>query len=493
MGKPTGFMEYQRLEQKHEPVEVRLTHFNEFISPLESEEARQQAARCMDCGTPFCTFSCPLHNIAPEFNDYIYNGDWETAYEVLSSTNNFPEFTSRICPALCENGCILNYTATAMGVKSVERAIITHAWNKGWVKPKISRDRKEKSIAIVGSGPSGLACAQQLARKGYAVTVFEKNSRPGGLLRFGIPDFKLDKAVLDRRIDQLKAEGVKFECNTNVAVEEHPSGIWSDAEKLVSADDLKKNFDAVVLTIGSEEPRDLKVPGRNLNGVCFAMEYLPRQNRINADLPIEGEISAKDKKVLIIGGGDTGSDCLGTALRQGAKSVLQIDLGPKPPETYNKVKVWPQWPKSLRTSTSQEEGGERDWAISSKEFVDDGQGNVCGVKAVRLKWNPDPLTGRIKFEEIKGSDFTIDADLVILAMGFAHPNNKVLDAFGVEKDGRGNAKANYDTGNNFATSVPGVFAAGDCRRGQSLVVWALSEGRRCAETVDEYLESTKEK
>ncbi len=487
MGKTTGFLEFERLEQEHEPVAQRKTHFKEFITPLGATEAKQQAARCMDCGTPFCTFSCPLHNIAPDFNDRIYNEDWAAAYEILSSTNNFPDFTSRLCPALCENGCILNYTSKSMGVKSIERAIITHAWNQGWVKPQLPEKRIAKSVAVIGSGPSGLICAQQLARKGYAVTVFEKNCRPGGLLRFGIPDFKLDKSVIDRRIKQMEAEGVQFRLSTSIGTQKHPNGVWSDAERTIDAEEIMRDFSAVVLAIGSEEPRDLKVPGRNLKGVYFALQYLPTQNKINAKLPHKGEISAKGKKVLIIGGGDTGSDCLGTAIRQGAKSVLQIDITAKPGPTYDKYKIWPKWPNILRTSTSQEEGGERDWAVLTKELIDDGHGNVKGAKAVRIKWSPDPLTGRFKFEEIAGSEFEMEADLVVIAMGFMHPNHSVLEAFGIEKDMRGNAKANYDTENNFATNIPKVFAAGDCRRGQSLVVWALAEGRRCAEAVAEYL------
>lgn len=487
MGKTTGFLEFERLEQEHEPAAQRKTHFREFITPLNQKEAKQQAARCMDCGTPFCTFSCPLHNIAPDFNDLVYKEDWEAAYEVLSSTNSFPEFTSRVCPALCENGCVLNYTSKPMGVKSVERAIITHAWNQGWVKPQIPAQLNGKSVAVIGSGPSGLACAQQLARKGYSVTVFEKNSKAGGLLRFGIPDFKLDKTVIERRISQMEAEGVHFRYNTYIGTGAAPKGIWSDAEKHVDPAELLRDFDAVVLAIGSEEPRDLPVKGRKGAGVHFAMEYLPRQNKINDEVPVKEEINAKNKKVLIIGGGDTGSDCLGTAVRQGSTEILQIDLGPRPSAEYDKMKVWPLWPRILRTSTSHEEGGERDWAIMTKEFVRDKKGELKGIKAVRLNWSTDPVTKRPKFEEIPGSEFEIEVDLAILAMGFLHPNQEVLEAFGVETDPRGNARAQYEGVNSFSTNVPKVFAAGDCRRGQSLVVWALAEGRRCAEAVDRYL------
>lgn len=487
MGKTTGFLEFERLEQEHEPAAQRKTHYREFITPLNPKEARQQAARCMDCGTPFCTFSCPLHNIAPDFNDLVYKEDWEAAYEVLSSTNNFPEFTSRVCPALCENGCVLNYTSKPMGVKSIERAIITHAWNQGWVKPKAPATFNGKSVAVIGSGPAGLACAQQLARKGYSVTVFEKNGKAGGLLRFGIPDFKLDKTVIERRISQMEAEGVQFRFNTYIGTQTPPKGVWSDAEKKVDPAELLRDFDAVVLAIGAEEPRDLPVKGRNASGVHFAMEYLPRQNKINDEVPVKEEINAKNKKVLIIGGGDTGSDCLGTAIRQGASKILQIDLGPCPSAEYDKTKVWPLWPRILRTSTSHEEGGDRDWAIMTKEFLRNKKGELTGIKAVRLNWTIDPVTKRPKFEEIPGTEFEIEADMAILAMGFIHPNQAVLQEFGVESDPRGNARAAYEGEDSFRTNVSKVFAAGDCRRGQSLVVWALSEGRRCAEAVDRYL------
>lgn len=487
MGKVTGFMEYERLEQAHEPVAQRKTHFREFITPLSQKEAKQQAARCMDCGTPFCTFSCPLHNVAPEFNDLVYQDDWEKAYAVLSSTNNFPEFTSRVCPALCENGCVMNYTGKAMGVKSIERAIITNAWNQGWVKPQPAKVRRDKSVAVVGSGPSGLACAQQLARKGYAVTVFEKNKRPGGLLRYGIPDFKLDKSLIDRRIAQMENEGVQFRCSTSIAAEPHPHGVWSDSEHVIAPSELLRDFSAVVLAVGSETPRDLSVKGRDLEGIHFAMEYLPVQNKHNASESVGKEVSAENRKVLIIGGGDTGSDCLGTAIRQGAQEVLQIDLGPKPPETYDKSTVWPEWPRVLRTSTSQEEGGERDYAVSTKEFLGDENGRVRGVKAVRLDWSKDPVSGRYIFKEIEGSEFEIEADLVLLAMGFLQPSSPVMKAFDVKTDRRGNAQAAYEGEDAFKTNIPKVFAAGDCRRGQSLVVRALAEGRRCAEAVDKFL------
>lgn len=491
MGKVTGFLEIERLEQEHEPAAQRKTHFREFITPLNPKEAKQQAARCMDCGTPFCTFSCPLHNVAPDFNDRVYNEDWEAAYEILSATNNFPEFTSRVCPALCENGCVLNYTSKPMGVKSVERAIITHAWNQGWVKPQTPTQLNGKSVAIVGSGPAGLACAQQLARKGYSVTVFEKNSKAGGLLRFGIPDFKLDKAVIDRRIKQLEAEGVHFNFNTYVGKSELPKGVFSEAERTISPDEILRDFDAVVLAIGSEEPRDLPVKGRDRKGIHLAMEYLPLQNKINAEIEVKEPISAKGKKVLVIGGGDTGSDCLGTAIRQGAAEVLQIDLGAKPPVDYDKMTVWPLWPRILRTSTSHEEGGERDWAIMTKEFIHNKKGELTGVKAVRLNWVTDPVTQRPKPEEIEGSEFEIEADMAVLAMGFAHPNQSVIKDFDLDTDPRGNIRAKYEGEGCFKTSSPKVFAAGDCRRGQSLVVWALAEGRRCAEAVQAYFENNK--
>ena len=480
-------MEFERLEQEHEPVAQRKNHFREFISPLSIKEAQQQSARCMDCGTPFCTFSCPLHNVAPEFNDLVYHGDWERAYEVLSETNNFPEFTSRVCPALCENGCVLNYTQKPMGVKSVERAIITNAWNQGWVVPQRAKTAKNKSVAVVGSGPAGLACAQQLARKGYAVTVFEKNKRAGGLLRYGIPDFKLDKSLIDRRILQMEAEGVQFRYQTSIGVEKNAKGVWSDAERVIEPAELLRDFSAIVLAIGSEVPRDLDIDGRKLKGIYFAMQYLPTQNKINASETVKEKITAKDKKVLIIGGGDTGSDCLGTAIRQGAAKVMQIDLGPKPPETYDKDKVWPHWPRVLRTSTSQEEGGERDYSVCTKKFISDRKGKVRAVKAVRLQWDLDPVSGQRKATEVAGSEFEIEADLVILAMGFAHPQSEVLDALNVESDLRGNAKAAEKGDLAFQTNVPKVFAAGDCRKGQSLVVRALADGRACADAVDRYL------
>jgi glutamate synthase (NADPH/NADH) small chain len=487
MGKVTGFMEYERLEQEHEPSAQRKTHFREFIKPLGQKEAKQQAARCMDCGTPFCTFSCPLHNVAPEFNDLVYQGKWSDAYEVLSSTNNFPEFTSRVCPALCENGCVLNFTDKSMGVKSIERAIITHAFNQGWVNPCLPEKRSGKSVAVIGSGPAGLACAQQLARKGHAVTVFEKNIRAGGLLRFGIPDFKLDKSLIDRRIAQMEAEGVQFRLSTYIGDAQVPHGVWSDAERIVDPQEILRDFDAVVLAIGSEEPRDLKIPGREGKGIYFALEYLGRQNRKNAGLDPRGFIDANGKKVLVIGGGDTGSDCLGTALRQGAASVLQVDLGRRPSETYDKSLVWPEWPMILRTSSSQEEGGDRDWAVMSREFLLNEKGEVRAVRAVRSEPVKDPVSGRFVPKAIEGSEFEIECDLVFLAMGFAHPNQKVLESFKLSADKRGNILAQTEGEAPFATSVEKVFATGDCRKGQSLVVHSLSEGRRCAEAVDLYL------
>lgn len=489
MGKVTGFMEFERLEQEHEPITLRKSHYREFIKPLSHKDAKQQSARCMDCGTPFCTFSCPLHNIAPEFNDLVYRGDWAGAYEVLSQTNNFPEFTSRVCPALCENGCVLNFTDKPMGVKSIERAIITNAFNQGWVVPQVPKFQTGKSVAVIGSGPAGLACAQQLARKGHSVTVFEKNARPGGLLRFGIPDFKLDKSLIDRRVSQMEAEGVQFRCKTFIGDKHQVKGVWNDAERYLKPEEILRDFDAVVLAIGSEEPRDLPIPGRQAEGIHFAIDFLSRQNRLNAGIPIKDPIDAKGKKVLIIGGGDTGSDCLGTAIRQGAASVLQVDLGPRPPESYDKSRVWPDWPLVFRTSTSQEEGGDRDWSVMSQSFNVDEQGRVRSVKAVRVNVEKDPLTQRPKLVPREGSEFEIEADLVLLAMGFVHPNEKVLESFGVKKDRRGNALASEEEGTGFKTNVEKVFAAGDCRRGQSLVVRALAEGRQCAEAVDHYLSS----
>jgi glutamate synthase (NADPH/NADH) small chain len=433
----------------------------------------------MDCGIPFCNTGCPVNNIIPDWNDLVYRDRWRQAIEVLHSTNNFPEFTSRICPAPCESACTLNIPQTPVGIKSIERAIIDKAGENGWVLPQPPRHRTGKKIAVVGSGPAGMAAAQQLARVGHDVTVFEKNERIGGLLRYGIPDFKLDKGLIDWRMAQMKAEGVRFMTSTMVTGSELPVGVFSDAKKTIAPAELLKQFDAVILGGGAEHPRDLPVPGRDLDGVHFALEFLIPQNKENHGGK-RNPISAKGKHVLVIGGGDTGSDCVGTSNRHGAASVTQIELLPRPPEQENGPLIWPYWPLKLRTSSSHEEGAERDWAIGTKEFVGEN-GKLRAVKAVRLEWK----NGRMS--EVPGSEFDIRADLVLLAMGFVSPVGGVLDAFGIDKDQRGNAKATTEGEGCYATNIAKVYAAGDMRRGQSLVVWAIREGRQCAREVDQFL------
>ncbi len=477
MGKPTGFLEYDRRAEAIEPVEQRIKDYREFVARLPDDEAAVQGARCMDCGIPFCNNGCPLGNLIPDWNDLVFNGKWEQAIVVLHSTNNFPEFTGRICPAPCEAACTLNINADAVGIKSIERAIIDKAWENGWVKPQPASAKTGKKVAVVGSGPAGLAAAQQLARAGHDVVVFEKNTRVGGLLRYGIPDFKLDKAVIDRRLDQMKAEGVEF--RTEVCVGANPSmtGVTDDGKKLVTADELKAEFDAVLLAAGSETPRDLPVTGRELDGVHFALEFLIPQNKtVAGDGP--NPISAKDKHVIVIGGGDTGSDCVGTSYRHGAASVTQFELMPQPPEEENKALTWPYWPIKLRTSSSHKEGEtRREFAIATKEFLGEN-GKVTGLTTVRLEWKDG------KMVEVPGSEETFKADLVLFAMGFTQPVASLLEAFGVEKDPRGNAKATTDGEGCYATNVDKVYAAGDVRRGQSLVVWAIREGRQAAREID---------
>jgi len=467
MGKITGFMEFSRLSEANLPVKDRVQNYKEFVLHLTDDQAKQQGARCMDCGIPFCTSGCPVNNIIPDFNDLVYHQDWRNAIDTLHSTNNFPEFTGRICPAPCEAACTLNINNDAVGIKSIEHAIIDKAWENNWVVPQINPKKTGKKVAIVGSGPSGLASAQQLARVGHAVTVFEKNSRIGGLLRYGIPDFKMEKSHIDRRIKQMEAEGVTFKVNQNVGVN-------------VSADDLQKDFDAVILAGGAEFPRDLVAKGRELDGVMFAMDFLPAQNKVNAGDSVPDQVKATGKHVVVIGGGDTGSDCVGTSNRHGALSVTQFELMPQPPEKENKSLVWPNWPLKLRTSSSHEEGADRDWSITTKELVGEN-GKVTHLVGAKVEW----IDG--KMVEVTGSEFTIPADLVLLAMGFVSPVQKVLEAFGVEKDARGNAKAVTDGAGCYKTSQDKVFAAGDMRRGQSLVVWAIREGRQCARAVDEFL------
>jgi len=479
MGKVTGFLEFERLEEGYEPVEKRVKNYKEFVIGLKPEEAKIQGARCMDCGTPFCNNGCPVNNIIPDFNDLVYQGDWKNAIEVLHSTNNFPDFTGRVCPAPCEAACVLNINNDAVGIKSIEHAIIDRAWAEGWVKPQPAAVKTGKKVAIVGSGPAGMAAAQQLARVGHAVTVFEKNDTIGGLLRFGIPDFKFDKSHIDRRVKQMEAEGVVFKTNTLIGEMPKGSKVTNWAKDTVSPEQLNQDFDAVILAGGSEQSRDLPVPGRDLAGIHFAMEFLPQQNRVNAGGKVKDQIMATGKNVIVIGGGDTGSDCVGTSNRHGAKSVIQFEVMPQPPEQENKELTWPYWPIKLRTSSSHEEGCDREFAIATKEFIGEG-GKVTAVKTVRVEFKNG------KFEEVAGSEQILKADLVLLAMGFVNPVDTLLSGFGVEKDARGNAKASTDVG-GYQTSAVKVFAAGDVRRGQSLVVWAIREGRQAAREVDAFL------
>jgi glutamate synthase (NADPH) small chain len=485
MGKVTGFMEYERLEEAYKPVAERLKDYKEFVVTLDDGKAKIQAARCMDCGTPFCNNGCPVNNIIPDFNDLVYSGDWKNAITVLHSTNNFPEFTGRICPAPCEAACTVNVNGDAVGIKSIEHAIIDKAWAEGWVKPMPAKIKTGKKVAVVGSGPAGMAAAQQLARAGHDVTLFEKNDRVGGLLRYGIPDFKMEKSHIDRRVEQMEAEGVTV--RTGVLIGEMPkdSKITNWAKETISAEQLKKDFDAVLLTGGSEQSRDLPVPGRDLDGIHFAMEFLPQQNKINAGDKLKGQLRADGKHVIVIGGGDTGSDCVGTSTRHGAVNVTQFEVMPQPPEQENKPLVWPYWPLKMRTSSSHDESAEkgilaREFAISTKEFVGKG-GKVTGLKTVNVEFKDGKLV------EIPGTEKEYKADLVLLAMGFVNPAATVLDAFGIEKDARGNAKATTEFTGGYATNVDKVFAAGDMRRGQSLVVWAIREGRQAARAVDEFL------
>ncbi len=476
MGKPTGFMEFDRLSEESLPVERRLTNYNEFVLHLTDDQAKTQAARCMDCGIPFCTSGCPINNIIPDWNDLVYRGNWEQAINVLHSTNNFPEFTGRLCPAPCEAACTLNISDDAVGIKSIEHAIIDKAWEQGWVVAQPPAVKTGKKVAVVGSGPAGMACSQQLARAGHDVTLFEKNSRIGGLMRYGIPDFKMEKSHIDRRVAQMEAEGVTFRTSVFIGTDKD-IGVNNMATEVISPEKLLADFDAVVLSGGSETPRDLPVPGRELKGIYNAMEFLPQQNRVNAGDVLPEQIRATGKHVVVIGGGDTGSDCVGTSNRHGALSVTQIEVMPRPPVQENRPLTWPNWPLKLRTSSSHDEGCTRDWSIATKEFIG-SDGKVEKLRVVRVEWQGGKLT------EIAGSEFELKADLVFLAMGFVNPVQKVLDAFGVEKDARGNAKANMD---DYRTSVDRVFTAGDMRRGQSLIVWAIKEGRQCARSVDEFL------
>ena len=486
MGKITGFLEFARLSEVSEPVASRRSHYREFVMRLDDAQASRQGARCMDCGIPFCQSGCPVDNIIPDWNDLVYRGDWHRAIESLHSTNNFPEFTGRICPAPCEAACTLNINTDPVGIKSIEHAIIDKAWEEGWVVPMPSATRTGHKVAIVGSGPAGLACAQQLARVGHDVTVFEKNDRIGGLLRYGIPDFKMEKHLIDRRISQLQAEGVAFRAGVQVT-DGLPQMITSLCKETVLAGDLEQAFDAVVLAGGAEMPRDLPIPGRELKGVHFAMEFLPLQNRVVAGDTVPGQIVATGKHVVVIGGGDTGSDCVGTANRQGALSVTQFELMPQPPAEENRPMTWPDWPIKLRTTSSHEEGVDRDWAITTTRFNDDGKGNVASLTCARVQWNRDDVSGQMRMTEIEGSTFNIQAELVLFAMGFVAPAKSVLEGFGVERDTRGNARAATEGAGSYRTSRDKIFAAGDMRRGQSLVVWAIREGRQAARAVDEFL------
>ena len=468
MGKVTGFKEYARETPTRRPVDERVKDYFEVYEPFGEDRVRTQAARCMDCGIPFCHTGCPVNNIIPDWNDLAYRDEWKEAIRVLHSTNNFPEFTGRICPAPCEAACVLGINEPPVTIKVIEKSIVEHAWKEGWIKPEPPETRTGKRVAVVGSGPAGLAAAQQLNRSGHLVTVFEKADRIGGLLRYGIPDFKMEKYVLDRRLEQMAAEGVVFQANAHVG-------------RNVPVEDLRKQFDAILLAGGAESPRDLKVPGRELNGIHFAMDYLPQQNKKIAGDQVARQILATGKRVVIIGGGDTGADCLGTCHRQGATSVLQFEIMPMPPQERHPSTPWPLWPLQLRTESAHEEGGTRDWAAGTTKFTGDENGNVRELHGIRV--GPPP-----KFEPVPGTEFAIEVDLVLLAMGFTGPVKQgMLERLGVELDGRGNVA----TKGNYASSVPGIFSAGDMRRGQSLVVWAIAEGRGAAKAIDEYLRSVQ--
>jgi len=479
MGKITGFLEIERQDRGSEKPEARVHNYREFVNPLPAPEVSKQAARCMDCGIPFCHQGCPVNNLIPDWNNLVYRDQWRTASEALHSTNNFPEFTGRICPAPCEASCTLNIIDNPVTIKTIECQIVDRAWEEGWVQPVMAPKKTGKTVAVVGSGPAGMACAQQLARAGHSVTLFEKADRIGGLLRYGIPDFKMEKHLIDRRMRQMEAEGVVFRTNVEVGV-------------TVSMDMLLADYDAVVLSGGAEAPRDLPVAGRELDGIHFAMDFLTQQNKRVAGDPEskaapQGTLSAKGKHVVVIGGGDTGSDCIGTSNRHGAASVTQFEILPQPPAKENKMLVWPDWPLKLRTSSSHQEGCERDWAVQTKRAI--GDGKITALECVRVDWQLGD-GGQMKLVEVPGSEFTIKADLVLLAMGFVGPKRTgLVEQSGVELDARGNVKAPLT---NYQTSKSKIFACGDMRRGQSLVVWAIREGRQCARGVDEFLMGSSE-
>jgi glutamate synthase (NADPH/NADH) small chain len=455
------------------PVSERVKFFREFVRALPDDEMSRQGARCMDCGIPFCHTGCPVNNIIPDWNDLVYRGNWREALDVLHSTNNFPEFTGRVCPAPCEAACTLNINDDPVAIKSIEQAIADKGWSEGWIGPQLPREKSGKRVAVVGSGPAGLACAQQLARAGHEVTLYEKSDRIGGLLRYGIPDFKMEKHLIDRRVEQMAAEGVTFRTSVHVGV-------------TIPAEELLAGFDAVALTGGAENPRDLPLPGRDLDGVHYAMEFLPQQNRKVAGDEVPGQLVATGKHVVVIGGGDTGSDCIGTSFRQGAKSVVNFELMAQPPEHEDKPLTWPYWPMKLRTSSSHEEGAEREFAVATKAFHGEN-GKVKSLTACHVEWVRDEK-GATAMKEVPGTEFTIPADLVLLAMGYVGPVHRgLVDSLGVAKDARGNVKAPTEGIGAYATSVPSVFAAGDMRRGQSLIVWAIREGRQCAREVDTFL------
>ena len=481
MAKPTGFLEIERHDRDYIKVAERVKSWHEFVLPMPADGVGQQAARCMDCGVPFCHTGCPVNNLIPDWNNLVYRGQWRAALETLHSTNNFPEFTGRVCPAPCEEACTLNINADPVTIKTIEYSIVERGFAEGWVAPMPPARKTGKRVAVIGSGPAGMACSQQLARAGHDVTLFEKSDRIGGLLRYGIPDFKMEKHPIDRRMAQMAAEGVVFRTGAHVGVN-------------VKVQDLLKEFDAVVLSGGSEKPRDLPMPGRSLAGIHFAMEFLTQQNRRVAGLPApmreeDGAILAKGRHVIVIGGGDTGSDCIGTSTRQGAASITQLEIMPRPPDHENKDLVWPYWPLKYRTSSSQEEGCEREFAVATKEFMDSGKGRVGALKCVHVEWRKG-ADGRMAMADVPGSEFELKADLVLLAMGFVHPvHDGMIKDLGVETDPAGNVKA--DT-NRYQTSLAKVFAAGDMRRGQSLVVWAIREGRQCARAVDEFLMGSTE-